>query len=131
LRPELARGGAGLLRALGDHFAVFPDIERRSIYPRCTPGTLAGPEQRMFDTRSKLRIPVGTLAIVRAFGFHGPDSISFGGLLRQRGRCSFRFLVSSPLFAATARAAERQRRYYDDDPATSLRAVLSLHRHVH
>lgn len=72
---------AGPLRSLGDDLPVFPDVERRSIHPRCTPGTLAGPEQRTFNARSELRIPVGGLASVRAFGFHGPDSISFGGLL--------------------------------------------------
>ena len=68
-------------RTLGDHLAVFPDVDWSPIHPRRAPGSLARTKQRALDACGKLRISVRARALRGAFRLHGPDSISFGGLL--------------------------------------------------
>src|ERR1700722_3800032 len=67
----------GYLRALGDDFAVFPNVERRSVHSRGAPRRFAGTHQRSSDTGGKLRVPVRGLDDCLAL--HGPDSIRVGG----------------------------------------------------
>jgi len=64
---------------LGDDLPVLPHVERRSIHTRRTPRDSLGTNQCPLDAGGEPRIPIQ--AFTGTFRFHGPDSISFGGLL--------------------------------------------------
>jgi hypothetical protein len=71
----------GGLRSFGNDPTILPYVYRRPMHSSRTLGSLACPNQCALDPRSQPRVSVQALALAGGFDFHGPDSISFAGLL--------------------------------------------------